>query len=75
MWVFILRLAAKCAVAGGGGGGASKVAAALCTGSEGKQSYLLITFAEITATSERGQRVTSQVPGITPASMRTELRA
>ena len=42
---------------------------------EGKQCYCLNNHAEITATSEGGERVTSQVAGMTPPSMRTVLRA
>ena len=68
--------AAKSSKPGGGGGGVSKVAAALCTARRG-QAILPSehTHAEITATSEGGESVTSQVAGMTPPSMRTELRA
>ena len=42
---------------------------------EGKQGYCLNTHAEFTAMSGGGQSVALQVAGLTPASMRTELRA
>ena len=59
----------------GGVGVANKVAAALCTGKRKQATLRLNTHAEITATSQSGESLTSQSAGMTQPSMRIELHA